>query len=111
MRTTGEMLLKRYRCKNVDCQHVRLVSTNHYGDIFDRCPKCSWKHPRDVTISECLEPLPTGWIKPDEWTTIRLGEVLDFGNLIPEQIPDTLPDIKTDIVFEEWHGDSPSEKG
>lgn len=73
MQTTGKMTAKQYRCMR--CQHIRTETTNHYGKIYSRCPECSWKHPMDATVSECIEPLPEGWDRPADWTIDRLGDI------------------------------------
>lgn len=77
MRTTGKITSKRYRC--TECGHEKMTSTNHYGEFYDRCPKCSWKSPMDPTKTwECLEPLPEGWKKPTPWKKMKLGDVAEI---------------------------------
>jgi len=76
---TGKVTAKKYRCKH--CGHERTESTNHYGEIYSRCPSCSWKRPMDVCVSECVEPLPEGWDRPEPWKIVKLGDVIEKGDL------------------------------
>lgn len=77
MPTTGEMAEKKYKCQG--CGHESMHYTNHYGEFYERCPKCSWKTPMDpVRVYECLEPLPEGWQKPPPWKKVKLGDVMEF---------------------------------
>lgn len=74
MKTTGKQTSKRYRC---ECGHESNHTTNHFGEFYDRCPKCSWKSPMTpIKTHICLEELPEGWGRPPSWrkTVIHLGE-------------------------------------
>jgi len=74
---TGKISPKPYKCR--ECGHQETHSTNHYGAIYIRCGKCSWKSPMSPTkVFDCLEPLPEGWEKPEEWKMTTLGEVADI---------------------------------
>ena len=73
-RKTGYLTAKRYQCTS--CGHITTESTNHYGDIYPRCPNCGWKHPMETgQVFKCLEPLPEGWSTPAPWKTVKLGDV------------------------------------
>jgi len=75
MKTTGKISAKRYRCSC--CGYESTHSTNHFGEFYDRCPKCSWKSPMDpIKTHVCLEPLPKGWAKPAPWKRVKLGDVV-----------------------------------
>lgn len=74
LQTTGKVTSKKYRC--LRCGHERMESTNHYGKIYSACPNCSWKHPLEANVSECLDPLPEGWGRPADWTVVKLGDLL-----------------------------------
>jgi hypothetical protein len=77
MPTTGKVTLKRYRCTG--CGHESVHSTNHFGEFYDRCLKCSRKTSTDpIKVHECLEPLPEGWQKPEPWKKVKLGDVVEF---------------------------------
>jgi len=72
---TGRMSSKRYRCDR--CGFVSKQSTNHYGKIYNmRCEDCSWKNGTQplVTMS-CIEKLPKGYKKPEEWKSVTIGEI------------------------------------
>ena len=47
-----------YRCPHPDCRHVEKVNTNHFGAIYDWCPKCRWRRPGQLYRRECIEPIP-----------------------------------------------------
>jgi hypothetical protein len=78
-KTTGKATSKLYRCQG--CGHESQHSTNHYGEFYDRCRKCSDKgSPFDaVKTHECLEPLSEGWERPAPWKKVKLGDVIKFG--------------------------------
>lgn len=76
MKITGKMSSKRYKCQ--ECEHESMHSTNHYGEFYDRCPKCSWKSPMSpIKVHECLEPLPERWEKPTPWKMVKLEDVCE----------------------------------
>jgi len=79
--TTERVRERRYRCCN--CGHEHPIATNHYGEVYSRCPNSSCpsrlpainachKPPRH----ECLEPLPEGMARPKPWKTARLGDLV-----------------------------------
>lgn len=81
-RTTGKVTYKLYRCAHCETEHK--VSTNHFGEVYSRCPNpncvsrrpvvnATHKPPRHV----CLEPLPEGWDRPTPWKIVRLGDIAD----------------------------------
>ena len=72
---TGQYSQKNYRCK--DCGFTRLEGTNHYGDIYSRCPECSWKVGQGL-VSECVDPLPEGWGTPEPWKLVKLGDIAEI---------------------------------
>ena len=76
MKITGKITAKRYKC---ECGHEETHSTNHYGEIYCHCVKCSWKSPMDYTkVWTCLDPLPKGWAKPVPWKKVKLGDICEI---------------------------------
>jgi len=73
MKTTSKVTSKLYRCCH--CKHEHQVTTNHYGEVYSPCPKCSWKRPGHPGQHECLEALPEGMAKPEPWKVVALGEI------------------------------------
>lgn len=65
--TTGQVTWKQYKCAQPDCGHEYSTSTNHYGAIYSKCPKCYWKGTSRQHRSICLEPVPAGMGVPPEW--------------------------------------------
>lgn len=77
MPTTGRYSQKLYRCAS--CGFVQLHGTNHWGEFYDRCPRCSWKSSlRPVKTWECLESMPKGFVAPPKWRTVSLKEVAEL---------------------------------
>lgn len=72
MPTTSTISYKQYKCANADCGHEYGASTNHYGEIYSKCPKCYWMGTSRVHRSTCLEPLPEGMSIPEPWKTVTL---------------------------------------
>lgn len=72
--TTGKYSQKMYRCSN--CGYERLEGTNHWGEIYSRCPNCSWKTPGQISPQICMESPPEGIGIPKPWTTVKLGDIL-----------------------------------
>lgn len=68
---TGPYSQKQYRCKT--CGTVKTRGTNHWGDVYPYCPVC-----REITVWECLEPMPRGYKKPAPWRIVKLGDVARF---------------------------------
>lgn len=74
---TGKVSSKLYKC--TECGHTEQQSTNHYGQIYIRCRKCSWKSPMSpIKVYECQEPLPEGWEPPANWNIVKLGDVAEI---------------------------------
>jgi hypothetical protein len=68
---------RRYRCGN--CGHIRMISTNHYGECYGQaalklnmCPECSWKHQLDNVVWTCLETPPSPADVPEPWKTTTI---------------------------------------
>lgn len=77
MKTTSIYSQKNYQCS--ECKHKSLQGTNHYGQIYIRCSKCSWKSPMNpIKVHECLEELPEGMSKPENWKLTTLGEIAEI---------------------------------
>ena len=73
--TTGKVSSKLYKCTR--CGHESMISTNHWGEIYPRCSKCSWKNPMDPFVTHvCLEEMPPGYDKPEPWKKVKLGDLL-----------------------------------
>jgi DNA-directed RNA polymerase subunit RPC12/RpoP len=73
----NKLSYKKYQCQR--CGHVMDIQTNHWGEVYPRCPNCSWKHPLDQQSTfKVIEPVPEGaWI-PEPWKKVRLGDVADI---------------------------------
>lgn len=71
--TTGPYSHKKYKCRR--CGHERMIGTNHWGAVYSRCSECSWKHPMETDVSDCLDPRPEGIGIPEEWKVVKLGEI------------------------------------
>lgn len=78
--TTGKVSWKQYKCTQPDCGHEYSTSTNHYGDIYSKCPKCYWKGTSRVHRSVCLEPVPVGMGVPAAWTSAKSAPRTDRRN-------------------------------
>jgi hypothetical protein len=77
--TTGRYSIKKYQCST--CNDIQDHGTNHWGEIYISCKKCSWKSPMDpIKIFHCLEPLPTGYDKPEPWKKVRLGDICQINH-------------------------------
>jgi hypothetical protein len=75
-KTTGKYSHKQYKCRR--CGAIESHGTNHWGAIYPICKSCSWKHPmKPQSIFDCLEPMPEGIKKPEEWIPIKLGDLLE----------------------------------
>jgi len=68
MLTTGKYSQKMYKCRS--CGTEQLNGTNHWGSIYPYCHTC-----RTVTIWDCLESMPDGYTKPEEWKIAKLGDI------------------------------------
>lgn len=82
MKVTGKVEVKRYRC--CECGHEQQMSTNHYGEVYSRCPRCGWKHPGQSGRHACVEPLPPGWTTPEPWKVVKIAEVATIITAIEE---------------------------
>jgi hypothetical protein len=67
-RFTDGLKVKGYKSRC--CQAPKRTTTNHYGAIYQSCPKCGRLTPWD-----CDEPLPAGMAMPEEWKIVKLGDV------------------------------------
>ncbi len=77
MATTEKIRSKEYEC--TECGHKEPHNTNHYGEIYVRCPKCSWKRPmHPVRVFRCCEAVPVGMGVPEPWKLVRLGDVCEI---------------------------------
>ena len=47
---------KRYKCALEDCNNEYSATTNHYGEIYSKCPKCYWMGIMRPHRSVCIEP-------------------------------------------------------
>ena len=72
MKTTSKLSVKRYKCTGPDCGYERMGATNHYGEIYDRCPVCGW------CCHTCLEPVPEGMGVPTPWKKVKLGDIAEI---------------------------------
>ena len=63
--------LKPYRCER---GHVHNESTNHYGEIYSRCPTpgCA------SSIRQFDGEIPEGGWVPEPWKQVKLGDVIKF---------------------------------
>lgn len=77
LKTIGPYSMKRYRCTR--CGNVEMHGTNHWGEIYPSCNKCSWKNPLDPSpIWKCLEKMPKGYKRPTPWKKVKLGDVAEI---------------------------------
>lgn len=81
MPTIGKYSYKDFKCRH--CGHVKKIGTNHWGECYslgnyNSCPACGWKRPMDVTIWDCIEPIPEGYTKPEPWKIVKLGDICEI---------------------------------
>lgn len=77
---TEKVRLKAYTCAR--CGHEKEMSTNHYGQVYDRCNACSWKHPLEPIVTwECQEEPPPHMQRAPDWTRTTLGGLLRMSNI------------------------------
>jgi DNA replicative helicase MCM subunit Mcm2 (Cdc46/Mcm family) len=96
MPVTGKVTAKKYMCQ--DCGHESTHTTNHFGEFYDKCPKCSWKTPADpIKVHECLEPLPAGWEKPEPWQVVKLGDLVKSDVMAVRVIQQALNDAAAEL--------------
>ncbi len=80
MKTTGIYSQKRYKCTR--CGLIQTHGTNHWGSIYPSCSGCSWKNPLSPqTTMVCMEKMPKGYKKPEEWTSVKLGDIATIKKL------------------------------
>lgn len=68
MKTTGPVSVKLYKCRT--CGETSYHGTNHWGAIYPWCKGC-----HGVVVMDCLEPMPEGYEKPEEWKCAKLGDI------------------------------------
>jgi len=71
--TTGKYSHKKYKCDG--CGHEFTTGTNHWGAIYMCCPRC---RNRDGSVNRCMEPCPDTHQLPEEWKTVRLGDIVEI---------------------------------
>jgi hypothetical protein len=77
MKTTSAWSMKKYQC--ISCDHISLIGSNHYGEIYPKCIKCGWKNPMEMgQVHKCLEPVPSDMGVPEHWKLVKLGDVCDI---------------------------------
>jgi DNA-directed RNA polymerase subunit RPC12/RpoP len=63
LKIIGPYSYKLYKCSN--CKITHTIGTNHWGEVYSRCPNCSWKTPREIHPQICQEPVPEGYTTSD----------------------------------------------
>ena len=78
IKTTGTYSYKKYKCDR--CGYITTEGTNHWGRIYNlTCKNCTWKNPTTPFVTKtCMEKMPKGYKKPEEWKTVKLGDILKF---------------------------------
>jgi len=72
--TITKISTKPYQCS--ECGHQEPHNTNHYGEIYIQCRKCSWKSPMNsIKVFRCLGTLPEGMDLPEPWKLTKLGDI------------------------------------
>ena len=71
-KTTGPYTHKQYKCRA--CGTISEHGTNHWGAIYPACRKGICRG----MIHDCLEQMPEGYEKPEEWKMAKLGDVMDI---------------------------------
>lgn len=76
---------KKYKCQR--CGYEMMTTTNHYGEIYPRCPNCSWKYPLSPQSTfKFVGKIPkNAWI-PEPWKKVKLGDVADIETLNAEGV-------------------------
>jgi len=69
MKVTGKYSHKAYQCSS--CGTEKEFGTNHWGSCYPWCNVCN-----EQTIWKCLEEVPEGYKKPEEWRTVKIGDIL-----------------------------------
>jgi DNA-directed RNA polymerase subunit RPC12/RpoP len=67
----GKYSKKDYRCTK--CGHTVFRGTNHWGEIYPMCRYCN-----EITVHECLEPVPEGYGVPEPWKIVTLSEICEI---------------------------------
>lgn len=79
MKTTSKISVKPFHCeKHPDV--IKNQSTNHYGQTYsfgnyNKCPKCT---PMEITVWICNLSCPEGMSKPENWKTVKLGDIYEI---------------------------------
>lgn len=68
MKVVGKYSKKPYKCR--ECGSEKEIGTNHWGACYPFCTVCKMQTPWD-----CLEPIPDGYKKPEEWKWVKLGNI------------------------------------
>ena len=71
IKTTGKYSIKKYKCRS--CGTKKETGTNHWGSIYPYCNNCN-----SLSIWDCLDKMPEGYKKPEEWKIVRLGDVAEI---------------------------------
>ena len=71
IKITGQYSQKPYQCSGCGKEETR--GTNHWGDIYPYCQSC-----RSVTVWNCLEAIPDGYVKPKPWKIVKLGDIVSI---------------------------------
>ena len=66
---TSKLSWKPYEC---ECGYEREVQTNHWGEVYDRCPCC-----RNIVAWKCNETPPAGYGVPEKWKIVKLSDVAE----------------------------------
>jgi len=75
--TTEKVRSKEYECS--ECGHREQHSTNHYGEIYVYCKKCSWKSPMShIKAFRCCEAVPAYMDVPEPWMVVKLSDICEI---------------------------------
>jgi len=73
-KTTGKISRKKYACES--CSYTEKHSTNHYGKFYNTfCKSCG-----QYSTWVCQEDVPKGWGVPEEWKSVKLGDIARITN-------------------------------
>lgn len=67
--TIGKYSKKPYEC--TECGQEKEIGTNHWGECYPVCDVC-----KKQTVWKCLEPLPSGYKKPEPWKWYKLKDLV-----------------------------------
>ena len=68
---TGKYSTKPYKCTG--CGQEVEIGTNHWGEVYPNCYQC-----QKPTVWECLEPMPEGYEKPEQWKIVKFAQVAEI---------------------------------